>query len=91
MKPAEDGSGDLILRLYESKKAATDARVQLSPEILAGGHVYACDMLENVEEELPVSDGALTLPSIRLKSGPSGFPGRSEERIRDKRKGGCEK
>lgn len=61
MKPAEDGSGDLILRLYESKKAATDARVQLSPEILAGGHVYACDMLENVEEELPVSDGALTL------------------------------
>ena len=74
MKPAEDGSGDIILRLYESKKAETSAGVQLSPELLGAGgalnrgenrasdcHVYACDMLENVTEELPVTDGALAL------------------------------
>ena len=74
MKPAEDGSGDLILRLYESKKAAVTARIQFSPELLGAGsalnggedcapdcHVYACDMLENVTEELPVTDGALVL------------------------------
>lgn len=74
MKPAEDGSGDLILRLYESKKAAVTARIQFSPELLGAGsalnggedcapdcHVYACDMLENVTEELPVTDGALAL------------------------------
>lgn len=74
MKPAEDGSGDLILRLYESKKAAVTARIQFSPELLGVGsalnggedcasdcHVYACDMLENVAEELPVTDGALAL------------------------------
>lgn len=74
MKPAEDGSGDLILRLYESKKAAVTARIQFSPEFLGAGsalnggedcapdcHVYACDMLENVTEELPVTDGALVL------------------------------
>ncbi len=62
MKPAEDGSGDIILRLYESKKAATSASVQLSRELLtAGSSVYACDMLENVTEELAVSDGALVL------------------------------
>ena len=74
MKPAEDGSGDIILRLYESKKAETSAGVQLSPELLGAGgalnrgedgasdcHVYACDMLENVTEELPATDGALAL------------------------------
>lgn len=62
MKPAEDGSGDIILRLYESKKAATSASVQLSRELLtAGSSVYACDMLENVTEELSVLDGALAL------------------------------
>ena len=73
MKPAEDGSGDIILRLYESKKAETSAGVQLPPELLGAYsanrgedrasdcHVYACDMLENVTEELPVTDGALAL------------------------------
>ncbi len=74
MKPAEDGSGDIILRLYESKKAETSAGVQLSPELLGAGgalsrgedgasgcQAYACDMLENVTEELPVTDGALAL------------------------------
>ncbi|HJD32407.1 MAG TPA: hypothetical protein H9912_10780, partial [Candidatus Eisenbergiella stercorigallinarum] len=54
-------------------KAETSAGVQLSPELLGAYsanrgedrasdcHVYACDMLENVTEELPVTDGALAL------------------------------
>ena len=59
MKPAEDGSGDVILRLYEAKKAATKAEVSLQ---LGARKAYLCDMLENVIEEVPVADGKLVLP-----------------------------
>ncbi len=59
MKPAEDGSGDVILRLYEAKKAATKAEVSLQ---LGVKKAYLCDMLENVIEEVPVADGKLVLP-----------------------------
>lgn len=58
LKPAEDGSGDLILRLYEAKKAAVTAQVRLN---LGPFRAYACDMLETVQEELPVEEGRLTL------------------------------
>lgn len=58
MKPAEDGSGDIILRLYESKKAAVETKVCLQ---FGAGRAYLCDMLENVIEELNVTDGAVTL------------------------------
>ncbi len=58
MKPAEDGSGDIILRLYESKKAAVTARVACR----LGAKAYLCDMLENVIEEVPMEDGVLTMP-----------------------------
>ena len=51
VKPAEDGSGDLVLRLYESKKMQTGAklRVQLP------GQWTACDtdMLERTAEGEP--------------------------------------
>jgi len=57
MKPAEDGSGDIILRLYESKKAAVTAKVQCR----LGNRAYLCDMLENVAEEIPVENGEMTL------------------------------
>ena len=60
MKPAEDGSGDIILRLYESKKAAVTAEVTLS-DLLQGEKVYLCDMLENCKEEIPVENGVLPL------------------------------
>lgn len=70
MKPAEDGSGDIILRLYESKKAAVTARVACR----LGVKAWLCDMLENVVEEIPMEDGVLTLPfrafevkTVRLK------------------------
>ena len=58
MKPAEDGSGDVILRLYEAKKAATDAEISLGFD--ASG-ASLCDMLENVTEELELTDGKLKL------------------------------
>ncbi len=58
MKPAEDGSGDVILRLYEAKKAATDAEISLGFD--ASG-ASLCDMLENVTEELELADGKLKL------------------------------
>ena len=57
MKPAEDGSGDVILRLYESKKAAVTAKVRCA----LGSRAYLCDMLENVRDEIPVENGEMTL------------------------------
>lgn len=59
MKPAEDGSGDVILRLYESKKAACDAEIGFGFGIKKA---YVCDMLENCGEEAEVTDGKVRLP-----------------------------
>ena len=42
VKPAEDGSGDVIIRLYEAKKTATAARLSVS----IPGMVLETDMLE---------------------------------------------
>ena len=58
VKAAEDGSGDVIIRLYESKHASCDAALTLN---IPAAKVYACDMLENVQEELPVSGGQVQL------------------------------
>lgn len=58
MKPAEDGSGDLILRFYESQKAAQTATISLA---VGAYKAYVCDMLENVEEELEVVNGNISL------------------------------
>ena len=58
VKAAEDGSGDTIIRLYESKHAACDACLTLN---LPAGAVYACDMLENPSEQLPLQDGRVYL------------------------------
>ncbi len=59
MKPAEDGSGDIILRLYESKKAAVEAEISLD---FGARKAYLCDMLENITEELDVAGQKVTLP-----------------------------
>ena len=59
IKLAEDGSGDMILRLYESKKAAVKARIAL--HAFAGARVFACNMLEEPMHEVPVKDGAVEL------------------------------
>ena len=73
LKPAEDGSGDWILRLYEAKKAARNARIQVE---LENFRAYECDMLETVLQEIPVEGGKLSLDfrafevkTIRLCSG----------------------
>ncbi len=58
VKPAEDGSGDLIVRLYESKKADTNATLTLG---VKAGKVSLCDMMENVIGEADVSDGKVKL------------------------------
>ena len=57
-KPAEDGSGDLILRLYESKKAAGTAKVTCR---LGDFTAQECDMLENPLSDLAVCDGGMNL------------------------------
>ena len=58
VKPAEDGSGDLILRLYEAQKAETSAIVSFN---LPVGRVWECDLLENPVGELPVEEDCVVL------------------------------
>ena len=57
-KPAEDGSGDLILRLYEAKNADTACRLTLH---LPCRKAWTTDLLENRKEELAITDGAVSL------------------------------
>lgn len=59
VKLAEDGSGDWILRLYESKKAAVKAVVAIP--VQEGGRAFLCDMLENEEEEIAVKGNEIIL------------------------------
>ena len=58
VKMAEDGSGDIIVRLYESKKAAVSTKLHTA---FATGKAYACDMLENVQDEIAVNNGTIDL------------------------------
>lgn len=59
VKPAEDGSEDVILRLYEAKKSAVTADIILG---FGAKKAYLCDMLENVIAEIPFVDGRIELP-----------------------------
>lgn len=59
VKPAEDGSSDMVLRLYESKKAAVETEVHCE---IGSYKAYLCDMLENVKEEIPVENGSFRIP-----------------------------
>ena len=58
VKRAEDRSGDLILRLYEAKKADTTATLAINIPVK---EVQLCDMLENPTETLKVEDGCVQL------------------------------
>ncbi|MGP9538430.1 alpha-mannosidase [Brachybacterium sp. AOP43-C2-M15] len=59
VKLAEDRSGDLVLRLYESRGARAVAALALDPA-LAGGEVRAVDLLERpFGEEAPAFRSAL--------------------------------
>ena len=58
VKLAEDGSGDIIVRLYEAKRMATRCTLTTS---LSVASAQQADMLENVERALPHADGKLAL------------------------------
>ncbi len=71
VKLAEDGSGDFILRLYESKHADTTARVRLE---LPVRDAMLCNMMEEKEETAVMEDNTLVLhfrpfeiKTVRLK------------------------
>jgi alpha-mannosidase len=57
LKPAEDGSGDIIMRFYESQNAAVHASVRTAFE----GKAYMTDLLENIEKEIPFENGCFEL------------------------------
>lgn len=59
VKMAEDGSGDIILRLYESKKAAVTTNIHVNVDY---ENAYLCDMLENKLEEVQEVNGGLSVP-----------------------------
>jgi len=58
VKPAEDGSGDVIVRLYEAKRTAT--RCTLSTTLPVSGAAQT-DMLENVQAALECEEGKIGL------------------------------
>lgn len=63
VKLAEDGSGDLILRLYEAKKAETDAELKLdfSAFNMEMYEAVSCNMMEQESEKLILRDKAAAL------------------------------
>jgi alpha-mannosidase len=71
VKVPEDGSNDIILRLYESKRTATRCTLSVAFPIAGAEQT---DMLENTEKELVVRDNKIELDfrpfeikTIRLK------------------------
>lgn len=58
VKPAEDGSGDMIIRLYEAKQADTRCTLTLSK---AFSRAFICDMLENEVEETSINGNSVSL------------------------------
>ncbi len=59
VKLAEDGSGDMILRLYEAKQAACKCELRCALDLNA---VIPCDMLENkIGETLKMTDKSVHL------------------------------
>ena len=58
VKPAEDGSNDVIVRLYEAKRTLSNCILTTTLPVEA---VYETDMLENVQEALPFNDGQIGL------------------------------
>jgi alpha-mannosidase len=72
VKPAEDGSDDIIVRLYEAKRMATRCTLSTALPVLGAAQT---DMLENVQEALPCEGGKVALEfhafevkTVRLKT-----------------------
>ncbi len=73
VKPAEDASGDIIMRLYEAKRMATRAVLSTALPVAV---VWRTNMLEENERELELTDGKVNLElqpfevvTLRLKLG----------------------
>jgi alpha-mannosidase len=58
VKPAEDGSGDIIVRLYEGKRMKTRCALTTSLPVV---QAQQTDMLENVQEGLLCEEGTIAL------------------------------
>ena len=58
VKPAEDGSGDVVLRLYEALRTSGPCRLSTC---LPAKKVELADMLENRLQDLPFEDGGVRL------------------------------
>ena len=58
VKPAHDGTGDVIVRLYEAKRSGTRCELRTA---LPASHVAETDMLEAGGRKRPVRDGVITL------------------------------
>ena len=65
MKRADDGSGDLIVRLYEACGARTACTVAMPTRITGAAR---CNLLEEPQQGFEVGDGivALTLKPFQL-------------------------
>jgi len=71
VKPAEDGSGDIVVRLYEAKRAATRCTLRTS---LPVAKALATNMLEEAGAPVPMRGGLIALDlrpfeiqTVRLK------------------------
>jgi alpha-mannosidase len=58
VKKAEDGSGDIILRLYEAQKATTHCILKTQLDVT---DAYQADMLENTGDRLEISENGIEL------------------------------
>ncbi len=58
VKPAEDGSGDIVVRLYESMRTATTCSLTTSLPVAAAQET---DMLERQRADLGIADGKIEL------------------------------
>jgi alpha-mannosidase len=56
VKPAEDGSGDVVIRLYEAKRTWTRCKLQTS---LPVKRIIETDLLENQLRELDLREGGI--------------------------------
>jgi len=59
VKLAEDGSGDMIVRVYESMKGRRTARLHVPAGV---GAAWRCSLAEERQEALPLQDGVVLLP-----------------------------
>ena len=65
VKPADDSSGDIILRIYESKKADTFYHIQSGLPVQA---LVPCDLMENPIGEAAAADAQLHVKPFEVQT-----------------------